>query len=300
MLARCRTIGAFVLFAASAANGSNWVSNFAGSAEDYRVVRDRETIAIEQLMLLLPGDVVIIDRPDGRIVVVDDNNEYRNLARSDTPFVVPESKSPPQLLVNVRSWLSSWWSTRGNQNTSSMAAVSRGGLDPAISAPAAEINFLLSGARTLHVAWQGGIAPFDITLFSGTGEILVHEADLSGNEAILPEVILLNGQYRLQVSAGDADNSVALNVVEKDRLPEAANAILDLDVPAEIGYGHVAMILSAYENWRFEAFQIANQYKLTQLALDLRTGDFPESEFVETTSGQNSAEVERPALQDNP
>jgi hypothetical protein len=233
-------------------------------------------------------------------VLVDDNNEYRNLARSDTPFVVPESKSPPQLLVNVRSWLSSWWSTRGNQNTSSMAAVSRGGLEPAISAPAAEINFLLSGARTLHVAWQGGIEPFEITLFSGTGEILVHEADLSGNEAILPDVILHNGQYRLQVSAGDADNSVALDVVEKDRLPEAAHAILNLDVPAEIGYGHVAMILSAYENWRFEAFQIANQYKLTQLTLDLRTGDFPESEFVETNSGPDSAEVERPALQDNP
>lgn len=288
------------MLAASAANGSNWVSNFEGSADDYRVVRNKETITIEQLMLLLPGDVVIIDRPDGRIMLVDDNSEYRNLTRSDTPFVVPESKTPPQLLVNVRSWLSSWWSTRGNQNTSSMAAVSRGGFEPVIAAPASKNNFLLAGARTLHVAWQGGIEPFEITLFSKTGEILAQEANLPGNLAILPEVFLHNGQYRLKVAAGDSENSITLDVVGKDRLPEAANAILNLDVPTDIGFGHLAMILSAYENWRFEAFQIANQYKLTQLMLDLLTGNFPQSEFVATTSGADSAEVERPALQDNP
>jgi hypothetical protein len=284
MLLVSRTITLVLLLLSTAASASYWVGDFDSAAQDYRIIRNSVPIAIAQLMLLQPGDIIVIDKPDGRIRLIGENNEHRNLTQGDTPFVVPESEMPPQLLVNIRHWVASWWSTRGNQNTSSMAAVSKGDFEPTLYPAGSEDEFLLEGTRKLQVAWQGGIEPFDVSLFDQAGERLAHEADLSGFTASLPEYVLPKGRYTLTVSSGGAASSIELTVVGKDKLPPSAEAILNLDVPDEIRFGHLAMILSAYGEWRFEAFQLAVDYNLTQLMLDLLAGNYPESVFAETTS----------------
>lgn len=285
-----------MLLMTTAVDASYWISDFAGSAQEYRVIRNNETIAVEQLMLLQTGDIVEIDNPEGLVIVIDQSEQQFNVTRNDAPFMVPESKAPPQLLVNVRDWVASWWSTRGNQNTSSMAAVSKGGFDPVLSFSASGEKFLLRGNRKLHVAWQGGLGPFDVTFFAPTGEALRRVTDVPDHSAVLPEVLLEIGQYKLQVADGEAESSVILNVVDSDKLPGVAEAVMNLEIPNEIRFGHLAMLLSAYDDWRFEAFQIASANNQKQLKLDLLAGNIPESEFVEPTSAPGVPGV----LQDNP
>jgi hypothetical protein len=293
MLHICRRVALVVLLSTAVAEASYWVGDFDGSAQDYSVVRGDAPIAIEQLMLLQPGDIVIIDKPDGRVRLIEQDSKQRNLTYKDTPFVVPESDLPPRLLVNVRYWVASWWSTRGKQNTSSMAAVSKGDFEPAISAMGSGENFLLDGTRKLQLWWHGGIGPFDVSLFDQSGQLLARENNLAGYSATLPEYPFKNGRYKLEVAEDGAKSSITLTIASRRQLPPSAAAILDLDVPAEIRFGHLAMVLSAYDEWRFEALQLAQNHNLEQLSLDLLAGNFPESVFGEADSTPASIDERR-------
>ena len=270
-------MGLSLLLAATGASGSYWVSDILDADAQCRVVRTDGAVAIQQLMLLQSGDTIVIDDPRARITIVNEQNEYLTLTIDNTPFVVPESDAAPRLLVNVRNWVASWWNTRGNQSTSTMAAVSKGGLTPQILVAGSRYNLLLSGTRVLQVAWSGGIEPFDVSLTTEAGELLSHRAGVTGNLLRLPEVSLQDGQLRLRVAAGDAASTVGLTVVGREALPAVAAAIMDLEVPDEIQFGHLAMVLSAYGQWRFEALQLADEHGLTQLALELLAGNHPES-----------------------
>ena len=291
-----RTIATVLLLSGTTAYGSYWVSEFEGSAEQYKVVRGNETIAIAQLMLLQANDNITIDSPGGRLLVVDDRNERHELTVENTPFVVPESESPPQLLINVRNWVASWWNTRGNQSTSTMAAVSKGGLEPEVLVATSGDNFLLSGIREIHLAWRGGIGPFDLSIVSESGELLGRRTGISSFDAFLPEVALQDGQYNMKVAAGGAETNITLTAVGREQLPDLAEAILNLDLPDEIRFGHLAMLLSAYSHWRFEALQLAQNYNLTQLELDLLSGNFPESDISETNSMPGLSDSDRQTL----
>lgn len=279
-----RTVATILLLSGTPAYGSYWVSEFEGPAEQYSVVRDNEAIAISQLMLLQSADTINIDNPGGRLLLVDERNERHVLTAENTPFDVPESKAPPQLLINVRNWVASWWNTRGNQSTSTMAAVSKGGLEPEILVATSGDNFLLSGIREIHLAWHGGIGPFDLSIVSESGELLGRRTGISSFSASLPEVALHEGQYNMKVAAGGAETNITLTAVGRNQLPDTAEAILNLDLPDEIRFGHLAMLLSAYSHWRFEALLLAHNYNLTQLELDLLSGNFPESDISETAA----------------
>ena len=296
-----RTFAAgLLLLTTTVANGSFWVSEFRDSAAQYRIVRGNETVPIQQLMLLKTGDTVIIDEPHGQVVIVNERNEYLRLTSGNSPFEVPESESPPRLLVNVRNWVATWWNTHGNQSTSTMAAVSKGGLAPRFSVATSGQNLLLSGAREIRVAWSGGIEPFEVSLLTDSGELLVQQAVATGNTTSLPEVLLQKGQFQLRVAAGDAGSTVDLTVVDREKLPAVAAEIMNLDLPEQILYGHVAMLLSAYGQWRFEALQLAHNYNLMQLEIDLLAGDFPESApgEVDSISGMPDF-AERPEANDD-
>ena len=278
----CVTI--FLLLFTKAANAGYWVSSFTESASQYRIIRESETISIEQLMLLQSGDTVIINDPDGQVVLVNERNEQRILTAGDSPFEVAESGSPPQLLINVRDWVASWWSTRGNQSTSTMAAVSKGGLEPEISGAMSGLNFLLSGPRDLHLVWSGGLPPFDVWLTSESGESMGHLTGVTDYATSLPEVDLQDGQrYFFHVTSGDADSVLDVAAVGRKQLPKSAAAILDLDVPDEVRFGYLAMLLSTQWHWRFEALQLAHEFKLSRLELDLLAGGFPESDITESS-----------------
>jgi len=282
---------ATLLLAVTAAHASHWVSDFDGSAQQYKIIRHEATVMIEQLMALQPGDTIIIDDPAGRVLIIDQRNQQFELTVKNTPFVVPESVPQPRFLTNVRNWVSSWWNTRGNQTTSTISAVSRGGLEPEILVATRGENFLLSGRRELHVIWSGGIQPFDVSLVAESGKLLGRRTDVPGFSVSLPSVEINKGQFKLVVAAGAVETHATLTAVSPELLPEFAGAILDLDLPDKIRFGNLAMLLSAYDSWRFEALQLARSYNLRHLELDLLSGNIPESDIHEMKSMPELSEL---------
>lgn len=265
-------IGFFLLVLAPHVDAAFWVIDFKGPPSGYTIERGDARVPLEKLMILQGGDNVIVNDAAGEITLVDQANTHHILSASDSPFSVPKSEPSPGLLSNVREWVSSWWSTRGNQSTTTTAAVSKGGLDPVFVGNTNDMAMLLAGDRRLHVSWRGGIAPFDLRLTTATGEVIVGLSDLDDFAAELPEVSLLPGGYLLKVSGGGPPDTHALSVVHKDRLPDTAQQILALDIPDEIRFGYLAWFLSTEDSWRFEALQLARTHNLEQLVYTLEGG----------------------------
>jgi hypothetical protein len=276
-----RAIVTMTLFLATTVNASYWVSDFNGSTQQYRVIRHGEVIMIEQLMFLHDGDTIIVDNPDGRILIVDEQNRRHILTLENTPFVIPESQPPTRLLINVRNWVASWWNTRGNQSTSTLAAVSRSALEPSILVAAHDNNFILSGSREIYVVWRGGIPPFEVSLRSESGTRLEQLGKVTDFNTTFPIADLRGGHYEITVTAGASESSFKFAAVGQEMLPGPARSVLDLDLPEEIRFGLLAMVLSGYDSWRMEALQLTHSYGMRQLELDLLSGNFPISDISE-------------------
>jgi hypothetical protein len=286
-----RTITAiFLLLCLSSASASFWVSEFTGSADAYRIERDGERILLQQLMLLQAGDTIHVDDDAAELIVINEHNESIALTRKVPPFVVPESAAPPSLLVNIGNWMTSWWHTRANQSSSTLVAVSKGMLDPTALVAVPGENFLLNGRREIFVAWAGGSSPFEVQLTTTSGELIAQAANITEYGVTLPQCNLDSGQ-RIELRITDALglSVVPITVVDENQLPVPARSVIELEVPDAIRFGNLALILSGFENWRFEALQIAQAYRLRDLEQSLLNQAYPQ--FSE-------AELER-ALGDN-
>ena len=273
-----RTITAiFLLLCLSSASASFWVSEFTGSADAYRIERDGERILLQQLMLLQAGDTIHIDDDAAELIVINEHNESIAVTRKVSPFVVPESAAPPSLLVNIGNWMASWWQTRANQSSTTLVAVSKGMLDPTALVAVPSENFLLNGRRDIFVAWTGGSSPFDVQLTTTSGELIAQAAHITEYSVTLPQCNLDSGQ-RIELRITDAMglSVVPITIVDEDQLPVPARSVIELEVPDAIRFGNLALILSGFENWRFEALQIAHANKIRDLEQSLLNQAYPQ------------------------
>ena len=278
-----RTITAiFLLLCLSNASASFWVSEFTGSADGYRIERDGERILLQQLMLLQVGDTIHIDDDAAELIVINEHNESMALTRNVSPFVVPESAAPPSLLVNIGNWMTSWWQTRADQSSTTLVAVSKGMLDPTPLVAVPSENFLLNGHREIFVAWTGGGSPFDVQLTTTSGEVIAQATHITEYGVTLPPCKLDPGQ-RIELRITDALglSVVPLMIVDENQLPVPARSLIELEVPDAIRFGNLALILSGFENWRFEALQIARAYKLRDLEQSLLSQAYPQFDEAE-------------------
>ena len=286
-----RTISAiFLLLCLSSASASFWVSEFTGSADSYRIERGGERILLQQLMLLQAGDTIHVDVDAAELIVINEHNDSIALTREASPFVVPESAAPPSLLVNIGNWMTRWWETRANQSSTTLVAVSKGMLDPTAIVAMPSENLLLDGRREIFVTWTGGSPPFEVQLTTTSGELIAQATHVTEYGVTLPQCNLESGQrIELQITDVMGRSVVPITVVDENQLPAPARPVIELDVPDAIRFGNLALILSGFDNWRFEALQIARTYKLRDLEQRLRNQAYPQF---------NEAELER-ALGDN-
>lgn len=278
-----RTITAILLlFCSSSASAGLWVSEFTGSADNYRIERDGERIPLQQLMLLQAGDIVYVDDDAAELIVVNEHNESIALTHRVSPFVVPESAAPPSLLVNIGNWMTSWWQTRANQSSTTLVAVSKGMLDPTALVAVPSENFLLNGSRQIFVAWTGGSSPFEVQLTTTSGDVIAQATHITEYGITLPQSNLDSGQQiELRITDALGLSVVPITVVDENQLPVPARSIVELEVPDAIRFGNLALILSGFENWRFEALQLARAYKLRDLERSLLNQAYPRFDEAE-------------------
>ncbi len=277
MFYRRATIVILLATAVSTVHGSYWVSEFTESPDSYRIARSSGTIPLEQLMLLETGDIIHVSDRFAMLVVINEQNERIAVTQDNSPFVVPESEAPPTLLINIRNWMASWWSTRGNQSTSTTAAVSKGALEPKTPFAAYGENWLLSGSREIYVSWSGGFPPFEVQLVDSSENVVAQVTGVQNYAVALPRYELDEGsRFDLHISDGSGSSTAAITVAGKDRLPASVQSVIDLDVPDKIRFGNVALLLSVNEGWRFEALQLAHAYRLDELESRLLNGTLPQ------------------------
>jgi hypothetical protein len=267
-----------LLLAASISEASFWISEFTGQPADYRLERGDTTMRPAQLMLLQAGDVIFVDDEEGRIVLLNERNERIALTRIQSPFRVPESREPPGLLANIGNWVVGWWNTRASQSSVTVSAVSRGELDPTLLVAAPVGSRLLAGTRAIRVTWQGGSPPFSVQIKSVAGELLAESQNVPDYAVTLPGCLLPEGtELELLIRGAVGESTTRISVVSDAELPLSAQSVIDLDVPDEIRFGHMALLLSGYANWRFEAQQLAHTYELRELEQRLLDGGWPDA-----------------------
>jgi len=285
MTSRRMITAIFLLLCLSSANASFWVSEFTGSADAYRIERDGERILLQQLMLLQAGDTIHVVDDAAELIVINEHNESIALTSDVSPFVVPESAAAPSLLVNIGNWITNWWQTRANQSSTTLVAVSKGMFDPTALVATPSDNLLLSGRREIFVAWTGGSSPFEVQLTTTSGELIARATQITEYGVTLPQCKLDSGQQiELRISDAAGLSVVSITVVDENQLPVPARSVIELEVPDAIRFGNLALILSGFDNWRFEALQLARAYKLRDLEQSLLNQSYPQF---------NEAELER-------
>lgn len=167
----------------------------------------------------------------------------------------------------------SWWDPK----TESRVMRSREGLAAQIPALSeADEAFLIAGARSLHVQWVDGTAPFKVSITDSIGKELAAQDQLQNRQASLPIAIEDGAVYRLKLES--AGNVVATYLLKG----RPAGSLADNNDEASMLRAMKIMeAVSASDGaWALEAAQIFRTMqideRIRQAALDaVNFGDWP-------------------------
>ena len=281
-----RTFVVIVLAGLSAsAWGVYWVEQFSGRPDGYRVERSGKAIPVSPLMQLQSGDELHVLGKTGRLTLVGDNNERVVLGHGNTPFQVPTEAEPPEVTDNLVAWANDWWKGPKLKSLENVLAASRGAPPLMALATSYEANMLFIGKGSLVVRWAGGEGPFRVTLAD------TNEHEIAGQEEITERVVRLDGLDEdiemktarftgLDLAAGNyvfkirdlrSVFFVDLIVVAYSEKPDFVEELVAMPAPESIRWGYVAMRLAEQPQWRFQALQIAEFWKLDALAKAILT-----------------------------
>jgi hypothetical protein len=137
-------------------------------------------------------------------------------------------------------------------------------MSPRLSVPALG-NYhpmLVAGERSLYVTWEGGVAPYTVTLAPyGGGTAVVEQSNIKAKAVRLPKVRLEPGRYVLEVLGSDkyGIKDDAVTVVEVSKLPDPPKALIDARLPKADHELLYAYYLEGWGNgeWTLEALQRA-------------------------------------------
>jgi hypothetical protein len=121
---------------------------------------------------------------------------------------------------------------------------------------------LVAGERSLYVTWEGGVAPYTVTLAPyGGGTAVVEQSNIKAKAVRLPKVRLEPGRYVLEVLGSDkyGIKDDAVTVVEVSKLPDPPKALIDARLPKADHELLYAYYLEGWGNgeWTLEALQRA-------------------------------------------
>ena len=253
-----------------------YIERIAGDIKDIRIDRDGKSMQPAILLPLRVDDRVFLKR--GSELYLQLGNRRVVIAEKDSPYRVPPVEAPPAFLTRLRSTLMSLGGKLTSQYVRSSVPVSTSsrGHEGPLSMPVVEndVSRFASHRMTIHLAWEGGTAPFAVQVLSGEGTPLatqesVHEWRL---ELPWPPGGIREGPARIVVedSAGQriskqitlvSVHSVPTRVPQGD-LPPTIHAVIAAD----------QLIQTNRRQWAFEAYQdlapLAGSYEPARLLRD--------------------------------
>jgi hypothetical protein len=250
-----------------------------------RIVGDPKDIQIDRRGKLLQPAILLPLRPDDRVFLKPGSELYLQLGNrrvligdKDSPYRVPTVDAPPAFLTRLRSALVSLGGklTRQYVRSSVPVSTSSRGHEGPLSMPIVEdeVSRLSSHRTAVHIAWEGGTAPFAVKIVSGKGKKLAGQEGIQDWRLRLPfpSGAIPEGPARIVVetSAGDRISKV-IHVVPVENLPEQ---VAQGDLPQSLHAVVAAdqLIQNNRRHWSFEAYQdlaaLADSYEPARLLRD--------------------------------
>jgi hypothetical protein len=168
------------------------VVDFAGTAGQYRLIRDNRRHPVAVFTPLRDGDRLAVTTPSGALFVQLADRSVRPLSARDgeqcvaqrRPTVISNARMRLGELLSLRR-LGNWYGIgRGDGNSQGRFALAL----PDLAAGTARVR---AGERRLALAWRGGEPPFTVEVIGPGARAIVHE------ERFYPRLLLLDAPRRI-------------------------------------------------------------------------------------------------------
>jgi len=231
--------------------------------EAYSFMRDGKMLPIQPTLLL--GDQIVVNKATPTIHLKLGDNEVVKVNYENSPYIVKSKGKVSTTGGNLLAWLSQVLTDWHEEEIQTTVAIinTRGIGDTSPDIPAPYTNLLkefsyrklVAGTKALYLAWEGGEAPYELTIKS-VGKAPIILKGIQKKRIKTQDFSLRAGDYQLQIK--DAGNRIADYVftVVKSK-PAYPKELLDTSIPEATRLTAQTIWLAAQnrKEWVFEAYQ---------------------------------------------
>ncbi len=262
----------FLLQTMIGAGAATWLEQISGDAKAVVIARQGNFLEAEEMMRLRPGDVIKLldDKVSLRLLL--GSGKIETLTKARSPFTVAGKGAGSSFLSNLMGEVRQMLVASADQ-TEAVAMMTRGrSKQLKVLAAGAEENLFLAGTGDLTAVWQGGAAPYTVSVLGDESDIpLLQQKGLAQHQVSLQvgkraSGGLPEGEYQLVVEAtgggSTGSSELSLLVVGRDELPDRAQKLLSLGLDKRVEARLLINLLYKLPEWRFYAHGLAVRYGL--------------------------------------
>ncbi len=254
------------------AGAAVWVEQIHGNPQAVIISRNGNFMQAKEMMRLKAGDVVKVLDEKSSLRLLLGSGKIKSISRDSSPYRIAGKQKGSSFLANLMGEVKKMLVASADE-TEAVAMMTRGrSRQLAMLAAGADENLVPAGAAPLTIGWQGGKAPFRISLTRGDDEKpLMFKAGLLATQmtfdpANIGSRELGAGEYQLLLEDGDekspSSSEIDLLLVEKEELPEKAQKLLSLGLDKRVEARIMINLLHEQPEWRLYAYSLAAQYGL--------------------------------------
>jgi hypothetical protein len=244
---------------------------------DFYVLRDGKKLDVVPMKPLYEGDQLHILKPENNLLkdkqnyvtLVFGDKQLEKVTFENSPYLVTKRETVLTIPADVGQVINSWFNPLYQQHLEAVTTIPKKSEKKPFSIPQltkSKMQLVTAGERSLHLAWQGGKAPYWVQVFSehNTKEAFLIEHQVHTKHVQFEKRVFIPGYYRAIIISVDgswrktqADFKVVNNLpislqkmeteMQASPLPELAKKTLFAAWLAQQEQG----------KWQFEAYQLA-------------------------------------------
>ena len=247
------------------AKAAVWVEQMSGNAQSIIIARKGNFLDVEEMMRLLPGDVVKVLDGKSTVRLLLGSGEVKNITKAASPYTVAGKGGKNSLLANLFGEVKKMLVVSTDE-AEAVAMITRGD-GVLILADKSDQNFVLSQTGDLIVAWQGCHGPYHLTLDNTDLEkIVIEKKNIGDRHLALNMKDMEAGEYTVLVQDSakikNDSNKLNLTLSSRDELPVEAQKILDLKLDKRVEARLLINLLRDQPEWRFYIYSLSIAHKL--------------------------------------
>jgi hypothetical protein len=245
----------------------------------FQVLRAGKKLNVIPMMVLQEGDWLCVRQPkndvlkdeQNYVMLTFGNNQFDKVTFANSPYFVKKRGTTVSIPKNVIADTKNSWTEMFTHFLENVEVITRGDEQVALSIPLLTKygeQQLIAGERALHLAWQGGNAPYWVQVFQGKAK-KAFLMEMSYSKRVQFKKRLLNtGDYRVVVNDKDGQPIEGkFQVVESLPLPlkQVEQEMKASTMSESAKWTLFAAWLAQQDAFRFEAYQqtmgIAKEYQ---------------------------------------